>query len=130
MKHILCGAVLLFAGLLFAQPQGPPPSNSPPQGTPQTFPQEQRPQAPLPPDTRAPAPGDLSNPEIEDQINKKLSTEPLLGEANVNAIVDDESVVLSGTVQDERQHDLALRIAESYAGDREIVDKIQVQGKS
>jgi osmotically-inducible protein OsmY len=34
--------------------------------------------------------------------------------------------VLSGTVDDERQHDLALRIAQSYAGDRRIVDNIQI----
>jgi len=35
-------------------------------------------------------------------------------------------VTLSGTVNTEQQHDLALRIAHSYAGDRKIVDKIEL----
>jgi hypothetical protein len=129
MKRVICGALLLFAGSLLAQQQGPPPYGSPPYGTPPT-PQEQRPDKPFPPDTKAPLPRELSNQEVEEQINKKLSTEPLLASAGVNAVVDDKSVVLSGTVQDERQHDLALRIAKSYAGEREIVDKIQVQQKT
>jgi osmotically-inducible protein OsmY len=35
-------------------------------------------------------------------------------------------VILTGTVASEEQHDLALRIAQSYAGDRKIVDKIKL----
>jgi len=40
---------------------------------------------------------------------------------------DDESVMLTGTVNTEKQHGLALRIAQSYAGQRKIVDKIQIR---
>jgi osmotically-inducible protein OsmY len=69
----------------------------------------------------------LSNPEIQQQIGEKLSTEPMLARVDVNVSVDDTSVVLTGTANDEQQHDLALRIAKSYAGEREIEDKIQVQ---
>jgi len=39
---------------------------------------------------------------------------------------DENTVLLTGNVDSEQQHDLALRIAQSYAGDRKIVDKIKV----
>jgi hypothetical protein len=130
MKRLMCGALLLVAQLLIAQQQGPPPYETPPYSTTPTFPQDLRPGEPLPPDTRAPAPGELSNPEIQQKIGEKLSTEPMLAGVNVNVSVDDKSVVLTGTVQDKQQHDLALRIAGSYADQREIVDKIQVQQKT
>jgi osmotically-inducible protein OsmY len=68
----------------------------------------------------------LSNAEAQEQIQHKLVTEPLLANADVGATVDDNSVVLSGTVGSEQEHELALRIAESYAGDRKIVDKLQI----
>ena len=38
-----------------------------------------------------------------------------------------DKLVLTGNVDTETQHDLALRIAQSYAGDRRIVDKIKVK---
>jgi osmotically-inducible protein OsmY len=80
----------------------------------------------MPPDTKAPAPEKLNSAEVQQQIQKKLTTEPVLAQTNLRVKVDDDSVVLSGTVDDERQHDLALRIAQSYAGDRRIVDNIQI----
>jgi hypothetical protein len=39
-------------------------------------------------------------------------------------------VTLTGSVDTERQHDLALRITKSYAADRKIVDKIKVRGRA
>jgi osmotically-inducible protein OsmY len=81
---------------------------------------------PMPPDTRAPLPETLNSVEVQQQIQNKLTTEPLLVQANVKVHVDDASVVLSGTVDDERQHNVALRIAQSYAGSRSIVDNIQI----
>ena len=122
MKRLSCGALLLFAASLMAQRQGAPPLY----GTPPTFPQEQSPTQPMPPDTKAPAPEKLNSAEVQQQIQKKLTTEPVLAQTNLRVKVDDDSVVLSGTVDDERQHDLALRIAQSYAGDRRIVDNIQI----
>jgi osmotically-inducible protein OsmY len=81
---------------------------------------------PMPPDTRAPLPETLNSVEVQQQIQNKLTTEPLLVQTNVKVQVDDASVVLSGTVDDERQHSLALQIAQSYAGSRSIVDNIQI----
>jgi osmotically-inducible protein OsmY len=125
MKRILCGALLLFAALVFAQQQNPPPYNTSP-----TFPGDRITPERFPPDTKAPLQQELSPAEIQEQIQKKLDTEPALSSVTLKAAVDDRSVVLTGTVDDERQHDLALRVAESYAGERQIVDKIEVRGRS
>ncbi len=129
MKLLTCGALVLFAATAIAQQQAPP-SNPPPYSTPPTFPQEQRPTEPMPPDMKAPSPDMIPNSEVEEQIQKKLATEPLLANADVTTRVNDQSVVLTGTVENEQQHELALRIAESYAGDRSIVDKLEIRRKT
>jgi osmotically-inducible protein OsmY len=79
----------------------------------------------MPPDQEAPPQG-LSTPEIQQQIQQGLNSEPMLRNSDVGVHVDENSVILTGKVASEQQHDLALRIAQSYAGDRKIVDKIKV----
>ncbi len=69
----------------------------------------------------------MSSEQAEQQITHRLSSEPALANANVDAKVDENSVVLTGSVDTETQHDLAVRIAQSYAGDRKLVDKIKVR---
>ena len=124
MKQMLFGLMLLVATTTLAQRQGQRPPAAPPQSTPPTFPEEQAPRHQMPPDQEAPPQG-LSTPEVQQQIQQGLNSEPALRNCNVGAHVEN-SVILSGTVDSERQHDLALRIAQSYAGDRKIVDKIKV----
>jgi osmotically-inducible protein OsmY len=68
----------------------------------------------------------LSTPEVQQQIQQGLNSEPTLRNSNVGVHVDENSVVLTGNVTSEEQHDLVLRIAQSYAGDRKIVDKIKL----
>ena len=125
MKRILWGLALVFVTSAFAQQQ--PPTNSPPYTTPPTFP-EGRPQRQMPPDTKAPPPQDLSASEVEQQIRDKLSGDHSPTEIGVK--IDATSVTLTGSVDTERQRDLALRIAQSYAGRRKIVDKIKIQGQA
>ena len=127
MKRILCGLALLFVTSAFAQQQ--PPTNSPPYTTPPTFP-DGRTQQQMPPDTKAPPPQDLSDSEVEQQIQKKLSREPALANTEIGVKIDATSVTLTGSVDTERQRDLALRIAQSYAGQRKVVDKIKIQGQA
>ncbi len=79
----------------------------------------------MPPDQEAP-PRALSTPEVQQQIQRGLNSEPALRNSDVGAHVDKNSVILTGTVDSEQQHDLAVRIAQSYAGDRKIVDKIKI----
>src|SRR5438067_2864853 len=122
MKQMLFGLVLLLAMPTLAQQQGQPP----PQSTPPTFPEERAPRQQMPPDQEAPPQG-LSTPEeVQQLIQQGLNSEPMLHNSNVGVHVDENSVILTGTVSSEEQHDLALRIAQSYAGDRKIVDKIKL----
>jgi BON domain len=137
MKRLSCAlfailsAELIFAGPLLAQQPAQP--SGPPYTTPPTFPENQAPAASVPPDTKAPsqAPAQsLSTAQVKQQILEKLKTEPELSNAPVSAKVTDRSVVLKGSVDNERQHDLAVRIAQSYAGGRAIVDRIKVRQAS
>jgi osmotically-inducible protein OsmY len=126
MKRMLCRLVLTLAVSAFAQQQ--PPTNSPPYTTPPTFPEGTARQQQMPPDTKARPPQDLSAAQVEQQIQEKLNNEPDLANTNMRVKADDQSVTLTGTVDTERQHDLVLRIAQSSAGDRKVVDKIEIRG--
>jgi len=68
----------------------------------------------------------LSSTQVEQQIQKHLSTEPDLANTDVQVKAGDRSVLVTGTVDSDAQHTLVLRIAQSYAGER-IVDKIKVR---
>jgi hypothetical protein len=129
MKYVLSCAVLLLATLVLAQQQGqPPPTTNPPYQTPPTFPEgRQAPGQQMPPDTHAPPAETMSSQRVEGQILDQLKAEPTLAGSNIDAQVDDSSVVLTGSVENMIQHDLAVRIAQSNAGDRKIVDKIKVK---
>ncbi|HKR32060.1 MAG TPA: BON domain-containing protein [Terriglobales bacterium] len=133
MKQLALCLTLLFGTICFAQQQGQPQPDTqqPPYGTPGTFPAE--PQAPgqpptrqIPPDEHAPPPQALSSEQLQQQVTSDLKSEPALEGINVDAQVSDSSVVLTGNVSSEEQHDIVPRIAQSYAGDRKIVDKIKV----
>jgi len=121
MKQIMSCLVLFLATSMLAQQQGQPP----PQSTPPTFPQDRVPKERMPSDQQA-QPEGLSISEAQQKIQQGLNSEPILRNSNVGVHVDENSVVLTGAVDSEQQHDRALRIAQSYAGDRKIVDKIKV----
>jgi hypothetical protein len=127
MKRMLWGLALAFVTSALAQQQ--PPTNSPPYTTPPTFP-EGRPQRQIPPDTKAPPPQDPSASEVEQQIQDQLNREPALSNTEIEIKVDAKLVTLNGSVDTEKQRELALRIAQSYAGHRKVVDKIKVQGQA
>jgi hypothetical protein len=125
MKQTLLGLVLLVTTITLAQQQAPPAQTAPPGSTPPTFPEDRAPRQRMPPDQEAP-PQRMPTSEVQQQIQQGLNSEPLLRNSNVGVHVDENSVILSGTVESEQQHDAALRIAQSYAGDRKIVDKIKL----
>ena len=128
MKRMFWALALAIVTSAFAQQQQPP--TGPPYTTPPTFPQDKTSRQ-MPPDTKAPPPSDsLSTAQVQRQIQEKLSAEPVLTNTNVGVKTTDKSVTLSGSVDTQRQHDLALRIAQSYAGDRKIVDKIKIRGQA
>jgi hypothetical protein len=123
-RLILLVAVLLCSALALGQHQRQAPYQLPPD------PLDRNPAAQMPPDTKAPLPQELSPAEMEQQIQTKLDSDPALSGASVKVTVDDNSVVLFGTVNSEQEHDLALQIAASYSGKRKIVDQITVRGRA
>jgi hypothetical protein len=126
MRCVFCGLLLVLVAAASAQQQ--PPYNR--HGTPPTFPEGQPPGQAMPPDTAAPPPQQMSSWQTQQQIQAKLNSEPSLANRNVKASVNDSTVTLTGVVDSERQHQLVLGIAQSYAGSREILDRIQVQGQT
>jgi hypothetical protein len=131
MKLLLAILLVLCTtpGVSHSQQQPTPPEQQPPSTSAPNQPNE-IPNRQLPPDTKAPTPGQLSSPDIERQLQKELSRNPVLSDTGIKATVDDATIVLDGTVENRQQHDLALQLAQSYAGQRKIVDKIVVRQKT
>ena len=134
MKQFLLCMTLMLPGLGLAQQQGQPPPDlqQPPYETPATFPEGSHvpgrpPAQTTPPDEQVPPPQTLSTEQAQKQITSHLNSEPGLDHTNLVAQVSDSAVVLSGNVRSEEQHDLALRIVQSYAGYRKVVDKVKIQ---
>jgi len=130
MKHIFCGIVVLASTVAVGQmgPAQSQPGQQPP-STPPTFPNDQQSPRTMPPDQNAPAPTPeaVSSEQIEQQITQQITADPKLEGTNLRAEVDEASIVVSGTVNTAEQHDLAMDIARSHAGDRNVVDKIKVK---
>jgi osmotically-inducible protein OsmY len=109
MRRMACALVLALTGLGFAQQQSPRLTGTPPT-----------------PGQAAQSSEDLTTPEVQQLIHDGLSSESKLAGASVSAKTDDRAIVLMGSVGSEKQHEVALRIAQSFAGGRQIVDKIKV----
>jgi osmotically-inducible protein OsmY len=82
----------------------------------------------FPPDTAAQQKQPVSETEVQQRIRDDLNNEPSLANTNLAAIVDENSIVLTGIVNTPQQHDIAVRIALSHAGSRQVVDKIKIAG--
>ena len=119
MNRGFCSFLLVFAWMICAPAQNYPPNTTPP-----TFPQTEQ----TAPDHTAQSSEKLTPPEVEKLIQQGLRSEPTLVNTKVIAKANDASVVLTGKVHDEKQHSMALLIAKSHAGEREIIDHITVAG--
>jgi hypothetical protein len=58
-----------------------------------------------------------------------LKKEPTLANQNVNVVVSDTAVELSGSVSTGKEKQTAKRIAQSFAGNRRVDDRITVSGR-
>jgi osmotically-inducible protein OsmY len=70
-----------------------------------------------------------SDDQLQQQIMTALKNEPTLSNDHVNVNVSADSIELSGDVTSGKEKKTAKRIAESYAGNRKVVDHITVNGK-
>jgi osmotically-inducible protein OsmY len=70
----------------------------------------------------------MSTKDVADKLQKGLdSKNAAYNGSNIKAVVDDQSVILNGTVNSQSQHEMALQLAGAYGGDRKIVDHLVVQ---
>ena len=82
----------------------------------------------LPASDQSPAGSDSAT--LQSTIQQKFKSEPLLSSSSVNVNVTDSAIELSGTVSTGKEKQTAERIAQSYAGNRKVVDRITVTGNS
>ena len=66
---------------------------------------------------------------LQGQIQTALQNEPTLRNDNVNVSVTDNTIELSGSVQNGKEKETARRIASSFAGNRSVKDRITLSGK-
>lgn len=69
-----------------------------------------------------------SSKDVAEKLQKGLdSKNKAYRGSDIKALVDDQSVILNGTVTSEFQHEMALQLARAHAGDRKIVDQLTVR---
>ena len=68
----------------------------------------------------------LTAEEVKRLIEQKLASEPGLSSGNVNIQVTADAVMLSGSVPTVGDVAIVKRIAESYAGDRTLIDRLVI----
>lgn len=69
----------------------------------------------------------LSSREAKGAIEEKLKSEPGLASKDIQVTLTADAVKLSGSVVSADDRDKAVRIARSYAGDREVQDHLTIQ---
>lgn len=125
IRIIICALSLLATPAILAQqqPQSPPPYTTPPT-FPDNNPQTQKP--PVLPEQQSQA-GEMSSSDIQQQLQQSIAEDPTLSDAKIETKVDDQSIILTGMVQNETQHRKVLATVEPYVGKRKIVDKLMVK---
>ena len=71
----------------------------------------------------------LTSSEAQNAIVEKLKSEPGLNSSKVDVALTAGTVKLSGSVPSEEDRDKVVRIAKSYAGNREVQDQLAVQAQ-
>src|SRR6058998_320968 len=69
----------------------------------------------------------LSSTEAKGAIEEKLKSEPGLDSKDIRVTLTPDVVTLSGSVVSSDDRDKAVRVARSYAGDREVQDHLSIQ---
>ena len=67
--------------------------------------------------------------QMQTQIQDAFNSDNTLATSNINVNVTDSSIELSGTVPTGKEKQTAKRIAQSYAGNRKVVDHLTVTGR-
>jgi len=67
--------------------------------------------------------------DLQPQIQRALQSEPTLSSSSVTVTVTGDTIELSGSVPTGKEKQTAKRIAQSFAGNRKVVDRITVTGR-
>lgn len=73
--------------------------------------------------------GVVDSATLKGQLESAFQAEPTLTRANIQVNVNDTAVELTGTVPTGKEKTTAKRIAQSYAGNRKVIDKMTVSGR-
>ena len=68
------------------------------------------------------------SPQLQQMIDNALRNEPTLAHDSVSASVSDTKIDLNGTVGSGKEKQTAMRIAQSYARNRKVIDHLTVAG--
>lgn len=71
-----------------------------------------------------------SSDQVRNDIQTAFRNEPTLTSSNISVNVSDDSVQLAGSAPSQKDRDEAKRIAQSFAGNRKVVDNIEVSGNA
>ncbi len=66
--------------------------------------------------------------QVKSDIKTAFSNEPTLSSSNITVDATSDTITLSGSAPSEKDRDEARRIAQSFAGNRKVVDNISVSG--
>lgn len=86
-------------------------------------------QAPATPATQEGNPT-VSDSDLQSQIQNALTKEPTLSADSLQANVTDQNIELWGNVETAREKQTALRIVQSYAANKKVVNHISVGSRS
>lgn len=67
------------------------------------------------------------NERIQENLQSAFDDDPTLSGAELEANVDDESIILTGTVKSYLQHQRVLQLVSPYYNYRTVLDKVTVQ---
>jgi hypothetical protein len=97
-------------------------------------PQQQRPegQSPSLPQGSAPMPSSnvTDSNSLKGQLDQAYQSEPTLSGSSIQVDVTDTAIQVTGSVPTGKEKTTAKRIAQSYAGNRKVVEKLTVSGRS
>jgi hypothetical protein len=69
-----------------------------------------------------------SSDQVRNDIQTAFRNEPTLTSSNVSVNVTDDTIELNGSAPSSKDRDEAKRIAQSFAGNRRVVDNLKVGG--
>jgi Flp pilus assembly secretin CpaC len=65
---------------------------------------------------------------VKNDIQTAFRNEPTLTSSGVTVDVSSDTITLNGSVPSQKDRDEAKRIAQSFAGNRKVVDNVKVSG--